>query len=621
MKYKIMVLLLCASLLLSCSNQGSSISDENDEGIENTDLNLNIKGLSDIVVEYDKNDFYSEWESENSIYIKLMDSSAESEGKGVKINQNVVTISSPGVYVVSGRLNDGQIIVDSDSGDAVRLILNNAEISCSDNAPIYVKNSGKTVISLPEGTENSVADGSSYSSDDADEPNAAIFSKDDLTINGTGSLTVNGNYNNGIFGKDIVKITGGTINITSVDDGLLGRDLLVARDCNITINSKDVGIKSTNDKDEDKGNIILENGSYVINSGGKGIKSESDITIIGGNYTINSADDSIHSNNSISISGGELNVSSGDDGIHGDSEINITGGTINVLKSYEGIESSIINISGGTIQIAASDDGINVSGGKDSSSVNGRTDQNSFEQSEDCTLNISGGNIYVDAAGDGLDANGSIFMSGGTVIVNGPVSNGDGAIDYDQKFEISGGLMIAAGSSGMAMAPSDNSSQNSVLIRYSHAQEAGTMVNISDSSNKSIITFTPKKDYQSILVSSPELKMNSTFQLYTGGACSGTVSSGLYLDGAYENGNKLCDFTVSKSVMSIDETGEEVEGGMGMQPGQMKPWDDGEGMQPGQEPRDGIQHGPKNPKGSGEDMNSAKPEPPEGFDKKNTLNQ
>lgn len=608
-KYKIISLIMCASLLMSCSANTNNVTADSGESSENTNMELNIKGMSDTIVEYEDNDFYTEWENENANYIKLNGSSAELQGIGAKINENIITINSPGTYVVSGKLENGQIIVDSESDDAVRLVLNNAEINCSDNAPIYVKNSGKTIISLVEGTENKITDGNTYVLDDAedDEPNAAIFSKDDLTINGSGNLSVNANYNNGIFGKDDLKITGGNIDITSADDGLLGRDLLAVRDSNITINSKGDGIRSTNDTDDTKGNIVLENGSYIITSGTKGIKSESDITIIDGKYTINSTDDSIHSNDSVSISGGIFNITSEDDGIHADSEINISGGTINILNSYEGIESAVINISNGIIQVAASDDGINVAGGNDGSSVNGRPGQNSFASSENYSLNISGGKLYVDASGDGLDANGSIYMSGGTVIVNGPVSNGNGALDYDQKFEISGGLLIAAGSSGMALTPSESSSQNSVFIKYSQIQKAGTLVNIADKSGNNIITFTPKKDYQTILVSSPDITIDSTYQLYTGGTSTGTENNGLFTEGIYENGTKLTDFTVSKSIMSITETGEEVTGGT-LMPGQGGPGGKGGGMRPN---TDELPEGER-PEMLPKDFEGQRPEMPQG---------
>jgi len=570
-KYKLLTMLMCTVLLISCStNTGNEAIDTN-EGSENTDVNLNIKTLSESIVEYEENDFYTTWEDSNPNYINLNNTSAELEGSGAVIDENIITINSPGTYVISGKLDDGKIIVDASSEDIVRLVLNGAEINCTDNAPIYVMSSGKTIISLQENTKNTVSDGSTYvlTDADSDETNAAIFSKDDLTINGTGALTVNANYNNGIFGKDNLKITSGNIIINSVDDGLLGRDLVAIKDGNITINSKGDGIKSTNDTDADKGVIVLENGTFEIASGAKGISAETTLTILDGNYKINSTDDSIHSNKVISIYDGEYEIASDDDGIHADSSIDISGGTINISKSYEGIESAIINILGGNIQIKASDDGINIAGGNDSSSVNGRPGQNSFESSEDDNLNITGGYIYVDASGDGLDANGSIYMDGGTVIVNGPTSSGNGALDYDQTFELNGGLFIAAGSSGMVQTASEQSTQNSVLVIYSQIQQAGTIVNIADSTGKSIITFAPNKNYQSILVSSPDLQLDSAYQLYTGGTSTGSITNGLYAEGTYEGGTKTADFTISQNVLSISETGEAVSaGGFNKMPGQ-----------------------------------------------------
>lgn len=571
-KYKLLTMLMCTALLISCStNTGNGALVETNEESENKQVNLNIKTLSESTVEYEDDDYYTNWEDQNPNYINLNNTSASLDGTGLAINEKTIAINYPGTYVISGTLDDGQIVVDAGSEDVVRLVLNGAEINCSDNAPIYVKSAGKAVISLHDGTENSVSDGSTYVLEDteSDEPNAAIFSKDDLTINGTGTLTVDANYNNGIFGKDDLKITGGNIIINSVDDGLLGRDTVAVKDGNITINSDGDGIKSTNDTDADKGIIALENGEFTITSGADGIQAETSLTIADGKYTINSTDDSIHSNNIISIAGGEYIISSGDDGIHADSSIDISGGTINILKSYEGIESAVINIHDGNIQLVAQDDGINVAGGNDGSSVNGRTGQNTFMSSENYKLNIAGGYIYVDAAGDGLDANGSIYMSGGTVIVSGPTFNGNGALDYDQACEISGGLLIAAGSSGMVQTPSKESTQNSVLICYSQVQKAGTIINIADSSGNSLITFAPSKNYQAILVSSPDLKVDSTYQLYTGGTSSGSVTNGLYAEGNYENKTKTANFTISQNVLSISETGEAVSsGGFNQMPGQ-----------------------------------------------------
>jgi hypothetical protein len=481
--YKMTALLMSSALLMSCSANAGNQTTATET--ENTEVNLNIKTMSQSLVEYEDNDYYKDWEEENPNYIKLNGSSAELEGSGASIKESTITINSPGTYVVSGSLSDGQIIIDADSKDTVRIVLNGAQISCSDNAPIYVVSSEKTIISLEENTENSVTDGNTYVlADGSEEPNAAIYSKDDLTINGAGKLTVNSNYNNGINGKDQLKVTGGTIIINSVDDGLIGKDLVAVNDADLTINAEG-------------------------------------------------------------------------DGIHSDSSIDISGGTINIIKSYEGIESAMINISGGNITLSASDDGINVAGGMDSSSVNGKPGQNSFSETNDNKLTVTGGNIVVNAAGDGLDANGSIYMDGGTVVVNGPTNNGNGFIDYDQIFEMNGGTLIAAGSLGMVQTPSDSSAQNSLLISYSQMQQAGTAVKILDENGNTVVEFTPDKTFQAVLVSSPDLKLDTAYQLYS-------------------EDTKTADFTFTKSIMTISETGEEVTAGTFGQPGQ----GGGRGMKP-----------------------------------------
>jgi hypothetical protein len=557
--YKITALLMSSALLMSCSANSGNQTTIPETETENTEVNLNIKTMSQSMVEYEDDDYYTDWEGESPNYIKLNGSSAEFEGTGAVIKEGTITINSPGTYVVSGILSDGQIIVNADSKDTVRIVLNGAQISCSDNSPIYVASSEKTIISLVENTENSVADGSTYVlADGSDEPNASIYSKDNLTINGAGKLTVNSNYNNGINGKDQLKVTGGTIIINSVDDGLLGKDLVAVKNADITINAKGDGIKATNDTEDDKGNMVLESGTFIVTAGSDGIQTEKNLSVFDGTYQISSTEDAIHSNSTINIYGGTFEINSEDDGIHADSSIDISGGTINIIKSYEGIESALVNISGGNINLAATDDGINVAGGMDSSSVNGRPGQNSFASTSDNKLTITGGNIAVDAAGDGLDANGSIYMDGGTVIVNGPTNNGNGSLDYDQTFEMNGGVLMAAGSSGMVQTPSDSSTQNSLLISYSQMQQAGTVVKILDESGNTVVEFTPNKTFQAVLLSSQDLKLNTAYQLYS-------------------QDSKTADFTLTKNIMTISETGEEVTAGGFGQPGQ----GGGRGMKPG----------------------------------------
>ncbi len=155
----------------------------------------------------DEDDYVTDWNAENATMIALNGADASIDGTGAEAKDGSVTITAPGTYVLSGKLNDGQIVVDVQDKENVRLVLNGMELQSSDSAPIYIKEAGKAIITLQEGTANTVSDGKTYVYPDAsaDEPNAAVFSKADLTVNGTGALIVHGNYNNGIASKDDLK--------------------------------------------------------------------------------------------------------------------------------------------------------------------------------------------------------------------------------------------------------------------------------------------------------------------------------------------------------------------------------------------------------------------------------
>ncbi|WP_294188467.1 carbohydrate-binding domain-containing protein [uncultured Clostridium sp.] len=549
------------------------------------------------------------------------------EGNGVVIENNKITISSAGTYGISGTLEDGQIIIDAGNEDNVKLVLNGANIACSNSAPIYVKNAKNAYLVLADGSENVITDGENYVFEDetSDEPNATIFSKDDLFISGTGKLTVNSNYNNAITSKDDLEIAEATIDITSVADGLRGKDSITISSGNININATGDGMKSNNSEYAEKGYVLIKDGTINITSGEDGIQAETNATITGGDLTINSgggsensskennswgnwgkpmgfgentnstaendtasakgikgntlvkidggninidsSDDSIHSNSNVEINGGTINITSGDDGIHGDSTIDVNAGEINITKSYEGIEAETININDGNINVVASDDGINAAGGNDGSSINGRPGQNKFASSGNGTINFNGGRVVVDASGDGIDANGSIYMKSGTVIVNGPENSGNGALDYDGKFEISGGLLIAAGSSGMAQSPSETSTQNSINVFTSIS--ANTLLHIEDESGKELITFSPSKSVSSIVISSENIKTGTAYKVYTGGESTGNATDGLYSDGSYSGGTEGDSFTVSNTVTNVGQSSGGFGGpGGGKMPGQ-----------------------------------------------------
>jgi hypothetical protein len=557
-----------------------------------------------VSVEYDE-DVEPTVASANTVSIELLgDSISSVEGRGATAEGSVVTITVAGTYRISGTLNDGQIIVDTLDEETVYLVLDGVDITCATSAPIYVANAEKTVITLADGTENTVTDGESYVFVDAetDEPNAAIFSHDDLTINGGGSLTVNANYNNGIASRDDLKITGGTITVNAVNDGIKGRDSIAVKDGSITVTAGADGLQSTNDEDTEKGIISIEGGTLDItagldgiqaqtnllvsggeitivsgggsvetsNSGGrgmessasqsidsaKGLKAGTDLTILDGVIQISSLDDAVHSNGSITISGGELVLATGGDGVHADSALTINDGDLNLTQSYEGLESLVITVNGGTIYLTASDDGINAAGGNNQISGGGQ-----FESGNGYVY-INGGYIYIDAGGDGLDSNGSVEMTNGTVIINGPTNDGNGPLDYIGTFNISGGYLLAVGSSGMAEAPSSSSTQYSVMYNYDSTQAAGTVVHIESESGEDVLTFVPTKQYQSVVLSSPELENGTTYVLYSGGSSSGTASDGLYSGGTYTGGTQVASLTITSMVTTAGSAG-----GFGGQPG------------------------------------------------------
>lgn len=331
----------------------------------------------------------------DSASILLSDSSASVSGTGAEAENGIVTITEGGTYEISGTLEDGQICVKAPDED-VTLILKNVSVASSSGSPFVILKANSVTLFLPDGTESALTDSETYDSDE----DACLYSKADLTIEGTGTLTVNANYKNGITGKDTLTIRDSTLSVTAANHGITGKDSLTAENASLTVQSGGDAIRSTNNEDGALGFIILtdctldltaaedgvqaetvltiDGGSYAIitagGSGGtidedtsaKGLKAGTQVTISGGTFDLDCCDDAIHSNGNVDISGGSFILSTGDDGIHADDTVTVTNGAINILKSYEGMEGVTVTIEGGDINIVSSDDGINVADGTSS---------------------------------------------------------------------------------------------------------------------------------------------------------------------------------------------------------------------------------------------------------------
>ena len=548
-----------------------------DTGVDNTDEDVEKTTIHD-----DPSDYV--WDNSQVTEIVMKGASVTVTGTGASVAGSVVTISSAGNYRISGSLSNGQVIVNSTGTGVVRLLLNGVSMVCSNNAPVYVIAADKVMINLAANSVNSFTDGSSYSV--SDEPNAAIYSKTDLTIFGEGSLTVNGNYNDGITSKDGLIIDSGNITVNALDDGIRGKDYLLIKNGNINVKTGGDGLKSDNETNTGCGYISILTGVFNINSKGdaisaqtsvnitdgkfdivtgggsstvsatsaKGIKGITKLMIETGTFTINAADDALHTNKNMIVNSGTFSISSADDGLHADSTLVINGGDINITKSYEGIESAIVTINAGNIHVISSDDGINGAGGGGGTVTpgGGFPGQQQGTGTGKYFFYLNGGYVYVDAMGDGVDINGSIVMTNGNLIVNGPTANDNGALDYDGTCQVTGGTIIAVGSSGMAQAPGTTSTVNSILLTFRSTQAAGTLVNFQTAEGKELITFAPSKKFQTVVFTSPELQKGSAYKVYYGGSSSGTSTDGIYKNGSYISGTQYASFTISSVVTKVN---------------------------------------------------------------------
>ena len=538
-------LILCASLLCACQNnntQASSTKPDIDDVLGNIDTSIKDK---------DTNSDYSE---EGSTKIEFSQDQASVKGVGASAQGADVRIGANGTYILSGSSANGSIIIDAGKNE-VKLVFNGLSLANSDGPAILIKNAKKVIITLADGSNNLISDGSSYVLYEGNATvDGAIFSKSALVINGTGALTVNGNNAHGIVVKDGLTIAGGDLNVKSSGVGICGKDYIKVSNSNIKINAGTDGLRSDNIEDVDLGYIYVQSGTFDITSandaiqaygivsveGGsfkikttstdslssaKGVKGVTGVAISGGSFVIDSIDDGLHSDGDILVAGGDISILSGDDGVHANDTLKITNGNLIIQKSYEGLEATGIIISGGYVEINSSDDGMNASGGNDSNTgVTGRPGGDMFE-STDGSITISGGYVIVHNEGDGIDANGSLEISGGIVLVDGPSRGGNGSFDYATSAKITGGVVITLGVSDMAQNFSE-ATQGSILLKSNSNFSVGTVISLCDENGNVILAFTSTKAFNGMLFSAPELELGKTYTFYKNANVSGLDENG-----------------------------------------------------------------------------------------------
>ncbi len=558
---------LALTLFTGCSSSDSKEAGASQNANTSADAAAINFTASEMFTDRDMNASYDE---SSAVTITFTEAAAACSNNTVNISDSTITISEGGTYILEGSSENMQVRIDAAENDKIQLVLNDLTLSCETSAPIYVKNADKVFVTLAPDTNNTLSTTNEYIQTDDNTVDAVLFSKADLTLNGSGSLTISSPYGHGIVSKDDLAVTGGTYSMTCARHGLSGKDSVRILDGTFYLTTTKDGIHASNDDDDTLGYIY--------------------------------------------IAGGTFTISSDDDGIHADSTLYIEGSDLDIVKSYEGLEGQTITILDGNISIVSSDDGINASSGSSTSDNNqmpenapngtapdnenvpdsiptdnapdseqipdnappdsvpdnekmpgsdnpgdeqipdsvpngtapgngqipdnapdsenipdNAPDNNNSEiflnntgnfdmdADESCTLTISGGTLTIDADGDGIDTNGYFYMTGGTIFIAGPENNGNSALDYGISAVISGGYFLASGFSGMAQNFSSASTQCACMVTLQTPADSSTStIKLTDSNGATLLTHTTAKSYNSVIFSCPELTVGDTCTLYTG---------------------------------------------------------------------------------------------------------
>ena len=475
----ISLLLTCTlllSLLSGCGQTSSTGSDNNDgsnsvvsssENSDNASSDTSAENTTDVSELFSDRDFETDYDESKSAKITLSGDSASCSSDAVEISGSTITIKAEGTYLLSGTLDNGMIIVNADKTDKTQLVLNNVSIHSETSAPVYILQADKVFITIAEGSSNTLSNGGTFTAIDDNNIDAVIFSKEDLTLNGAGTLTITSPAGHGIVSKDSLKLTSGTYDISSASHALTGKDDVCVANANFTLTSGKDGIHAENTDDTALGLVYIQSGTFTITSEGDGISSASYMQIDDGNFNIISGGGSANAENKTSDSWGnfmgggmggggrvpgsgknstmgnsagkasatgsagtDLNGTATDTGtdnttdtdsdddstsikaIKASGNLTINGGTFTIDSADDSIHSNAsITVHGGTFDIASGDDGFHADETLTITSASINISE-SYEGLEGLHINISGGEITLTASDDGLNAAGGTDQSG-----------------------------------------------------------------------------------------------------------------------------------------------------------------------------------------------------------------
>lgn len=519
--------------------------------------------------------------AERTAIVKLSDEGTEITGNGCKMDGNRLKIKEAGTYEISGTLSNGSIFVNVDNESEVHLILNGVTIHNETSAALFCKKAAKVTITLAEGSVNTLTDGASYVFEEGeDEPDATLYAKHDLVINGNGKLQVTSAYGDAIKGKDSLYILGGEITISSADDGIIGRDLLYISEGAISVTAKADALKANNDVDAGLGNVVIDGGSFILTAETDGIQAENTLTVNGGDFTIKtgggSANASVKTEDFgfgggggrgfgdwgnwgqtngtqsedesssakglkagvlLNVTGGRFELDTCDDALHGNTDVTVTGGDFSIKTGDDGMhaDETLLIEDNSKIVITKSYEGLEaleivINGGEidiaasdDGLNAAGGNDGSGFGGGGrgmfgegEGEVTVNGGIVRMNASGDGLDSNGNLTINGGTVVVFGPTAGMNGVLDFGGSFAMNGGTLLAAGTSSMSQTPGDESAQYSLAAVLSSTAQAKTVLEIKVN-GETVISETVPKQYDYVVASTADFVKGAEVSVVVGG--------------------------------------------------------------------------------------------------------
>ena len=474
--------------------------------------------------------------------VRLTGATVETESLDVHEVGRVVTITAPGTYQLSGHLYNGRLVVDSLEPGEVTLILDGVSVYAATGPALVVEAAEHVALYLPDGSYNNLFDGLERLDGEA---GSAVHSEAPLLVRGEGHLLVHASLKHGIESERELVIDGGVLTVIAADDGIRGE--------NLTVNGGDVLVFAANDalkstgEDEGTGVVELNAGSIdlvaigdgvqaervllvrggeidVLSGGGhtvtpnddstKGLKADVELIIEGGTIRVDSSDDAVHSDGDIRIRGGHLTLATGDDAVHADGSLDVSDGWVEVTASWEGLEAPWLTISGGTVIVAADDDALNAAGDAPSSEL---------------LLLVSGGHVVTTAGSDAMDSNGSVHVTGGTVVLDGPYPYIKPAIDrhFAHTVLLDGGTIVAGG--WLASQPHDaidvDSTQGVVFLDFHWLVQAGTVITVRGESGD-VATFRAPRTLAFMSFTAPDIEPGEAYEVWLGGAPVGVELPG-----------------------------------------------------------------------------------------------